>query len=166
MPEHLAEAWGQFFVTAAGASASLVGLVIVAVSVNIRLILQQPHLPSRAGATIGALVLVLISSLAATIPQPLSALAGEVLGFSLLAWLHHLATARRGVMAGRSAQRPFYETAVAIALGQIQVIPYLIGTVMILSGAAGGAYWIAAGILATLAFAVFNAWILLVEILR
>jgi hypothetical protein len=49
---------------AAGASAALVGLVIVAISVNIQRILEQPQLPSRGGATVATLVLVLVSSIA------------------------------------------------------------------------------------------------------
>jgi presenilin-like A22 family membrane protease len=55
------EAWRDFFTTAAGASATLVGLVIVAISVNIQRILEHPQLPSRGGATVGALVLILVT---------------------------------------------------------------------------------------------------------
>jgi hypothetical protein len=49
-PVQLAETWKDFFVIAAGASATLVGLVIVAISVNLQRILEQPQLPSRGGA--------------------------------------------------------------------------------------------------------------------
>src|SRR5271167_2275581 len=83
-------AWSPFFETAAEASAGLVGLVIVAISVNIRPILDQPHLPSRAGATIGALVLIMLGSLAALIPQSLGVWGGEMLGNALVIWLQHL----------------------------------------------------------------------------
>ena len=47
--------WTNFFIAAAGASASLAGLVFVALSVNINRILEYPQLPSRAAATIGTL---------------------------------------------------------------------------------------------------------------
>jgi hypothetical protein len=43
------------------------------------------------------------------------------------------------------------------------VLPFLIGGVAMLAGQ-GGAYWLAAGVIATFAAAVFNAWILLIEI--
>jgi hypothetical protein len=56
-----AEAWKDFFVTAASASATLVGLVMVAISVNVQQILEQPQLPSRGGAAAGALMLILAS---------------------------------------------------------------------------------------------------------
>lgn len=75
------KSWKEFFTTAAGASATLVGLVIVAVSVNVQRILEHPQLPSRSGATVAALVLILVSSLAELIPQPIKALAIEIFTF-------------------------------------------------------------------------------------
>ena len=74
----MVEEWKEFFTSAAGASATLVGLVIVAVSVNVQRILEHPQLPSRSGATVAALVLILVSSLAELIPQPIKALAIEI----------------------------------------------------------------------------------------
>jgi hypothetical protein len=68
-PAQLAEAWKVFFVTAAGASATLVGLVIVAISVNLHRILEQPQLPSHGGATVAALVLILVTNMAQLIPN-------------------------------------------------------------------------------------------------
>jgi presenilin-like A22 family membrane protease len=53
--------WTNFFLSAAGASAALAGLVLVAISVNISRLLQFSHLPARAGATIGRLILVFVS---------------------------------------------------------------------------------------------------------
>jgi len=159
-------AWTPFFETAAEASAGLVGLVIVAVSVNIRPILDSPQLPSRAGATIGSMVLIMIGSLAALIPQPLAAWGGEVLGFATVIWLQHLLTARSVLRAWRTNPQPMREIIPAISLGQLQTIPYLIGAVMVLTGSATGVYWIVGGMIATLAFGVFSAWVLLVEILR
>jgi hypothetical protein len=45
-------------------------------------------------------------------------------------------------------------------------VPVLIGGCYLLSGASSGLYWVAAGVLVTLAVTVWNAWVLLVEILR
>ena len=45
-------------------------------------------------------------------------------------------------------------------------VPVIVGAVLALSGNIAGYSWIAAGILCTLAFALYNAWILLIEILR
>ena len=50
----VADAWTNFFVAMAGATAALSGLLIVAMSVNIRQLLASPSLPARAGAAISA----------------------------------------------------------------------------------------------------------------
>jgi hypothetical protein len=106
----MVEEWKEFFTSAAGASATLVGLVIVAVSVNVQRILEHPQLPSRGGATVAALVLILVSSLAELIPQPIKVLAIEILVFGLLVWLLQLWSARQILVAyldhaGGSASR-------------------------------------------------------------
>src|SRR5262249_36632330 len=79
--------WSNFFVAAAGASAALAGLVFVAVSLNIQRILQFQNLPARAAAAISALILILVSSVAALIPQGATPLGAEILGFACFAWL-------------------------------------------------------------------------------
>src|SRR5580658_1140901 len=52
--------WHDFFVAAVGASAALLGLLFVAISVNLEQILKFPHLPGRAAGTLGTLLTVLI----------------------------------------------------------------------------------------------------------
>jgi hypothetical protein len=101
----MVEEWKEFFTSAAGASATLVGLVIVAVSVNVQRILEHPQLPSRSGATVAALVLILVSSLAELIPQPIKALAIEILVFGLLVWLLQLWSARQILVAYLESRR-------------------------------------------------------------
>jgi hypothetical protein len=91
----IGEEWKDFFVAAAGASATLVSLVIVAISVNLQRILEHPQLPSRGGATVAALVLILVSSMAELIPQTNAALAIEILVSGLLVWLLQIWSARQ-----------------------------------------------------------------------
>jgi hypothetical protein len=158
-------AWTEFFATAGDAAATLVGLIIVAVSVNLQRILAYHQLPSRAGAGIAALLLSLGVSLAALMPQTGAALGLEVIGFAAVAWMVQLWAARQMVVARPQQGRPLFELVVAIGVGQAQVLPFLIGGVVVLVGQ-GGTYWLAAGVIATFAAAVFNAWILLVEIMR
>lgn len=158
--------WTTFFATAAGAAATLVGLIIVAVSVNVQRILAYHQLPSRAAAGIGALVLNLIASMAALMPQPGVALAWEVLGFAAAAWLVQLWAARQMLVTPRAERRPLQELVVGIGIGQLQVLPFAIGAAAMLAGRADGVRWVAAGVIATFACSVFNTWVLLVEILR
>jgi hypothetical protein len=166
MTSSLGEAWVNFFVTAAGASAALVGLVIVAISVNVQHIIKVQHLPSRAGATVGALVLILVSSMAALIPQSSAALGIEILVFGLLTWLLQIWSARQIITAQSKMPRPMREWAVGATIGQIEVIPFLLGAILLMMGQGAGIYWIAWGVVAVFVFSVINAWIFLVEILR
>jgi hypothetical protein len=45
-------------------------------------------------------------------------------------------------------------------------VPFIVGGALLLSGSPAGVYWAAAGVVATFACSVFNAWVFLVEILR
>jgi modulator of FtsH protease len=80
------EEWTDFFVAAAGAGAALAGLIIVAMSVNIKTILSISGMTSRAAATIGAMVLIVLMSLAALMPaQALRSFGIETICFALMA---------------------------------------------------------------------------------
>jgi len=158
--------WANFFIAAAGASASLAGLVFVALSVNITRILQIPHLPARAGATIATLILILVCSMAVLIPQPLFVLGIEILLFGLCGWILKAWSAYRAITDGVKAKRPASEAVVETVLGQIQVLPFITGGVLLMAGYETGFYWVAGGVNAVFVFSVVNGWVLLVEILR
>lgn len=158
--------WANFFVAASGASAALAGLIFVALSVNINRILEAPQLPSRAGATIGTLILILICSMAALIPQPVFMLGFEILVFAFCGWLLKVRAAYRAIADGKRTGRPAFEAVTETVLGQIQVLPFLAGGVFLIIGGDAGFYWVAGGIVSVFVFSVFNGWVLLVEILR
>jgi hypothetical protein len=166
MTAPLDPAWIGFFATAASASATLVGLIIVAMSVNLQRILAFYQLPSRAAGGIGLLTLSLCASIAVLMPQPTTALAVEILGFAALVWLVQIRAAQKMMTAPLSERRPAAEMLASISAAQIQVLPFVVGGIELLAGDAGGAYWVAGGVVATFAGSVFNAWVLLVEILR
>src|SRR4051812_48838511 len=90
------DGWHDFFVAMAGASAALAGLVMVALSVNIKAILALPSLPARAGAAVGSLVLAVVICGLALIPgQPAALLGAEVLVGAGLAAVPHAAYLRQ-----------------------------------------------------------------------
>jgi modulator of FtsH protease len=157
--------WVSFFEAAAGAAAALTGLIFVALSVNIARILEFSHLPARAAAAMGALMLILTTSLAALAPQPVRWLGGETLALTALAWLLQIDSARQSRTATRRHNRPAHEFVVEI-MSQIQMIPYAVGGVLLALGCAAGVDWLAAGAVLVFMLAVINAWVLLVEILR
>ena len=166
MTEHFAQDWTDFFVTASGAAAALAGLVIVAMSVNINQILKYSHLPARAGATIGTLVLILISCMAGLINQSMTAFGLEILVFGICGWLLQLWSVRRALVIGMEYGRPWHEAGLEIAMGQVQTLPFVIAGFLLLRGNSHGLGWMAAGVLAIFIFSILNAWVLLVEILR
>lgn len=158
--------WINFIIAGAGASAALAGLVIVAISVNITKIISYPHLPARARATIGTLILILVTSMAALVPQTATAFGVEVIIFGVCCWLLQLGAARQMLIVRRERNRPWFESFRGILFGQIQTLPFIIGGGLVSSANADGLYWISAGTIAIFIFSMYNAWVLLVEILR
>jgi hypothetical protein len=154
------EAWHDFYVASAGAAAALVGLIIVAMTVNISTILQMEAMPARAASTIGSLTLSVVVSVSSLIPDlPLWLLGVETLVFVLAV------TASRQILRHRGpATRPAAVTKVVVIL--MQVAPFLVGGILLLGGVDAGLYWNAAGIVLIFVGSVVSAWILLVEILR
>ena len=58
--------WHDLFVAIAGAAAALTGLLLVAVSINLKRILDFPSLPTRAAETLS----IVLGLLLATPPKP------------------------------------------------------------------------------------------------
>ena len=66
------EAWVNFFVAQCGASAALLGLIFVSVSLNLTKILSHPLLPGRAFAAMFLLLAVLLAASLMLVPgQPM-----------------------------------------------------------------------------------------------
>lgn len=156
------ESWSDFFVAAAGASAGLAGLIIVAMSVNIRTIVKVPSLPSRAGATIASLVLVVVVSIAGLIPKL------SIVGYGIIVIAGALGALAFAVDSAVRILRTTGPTPPSITKGLAGAIPAaltLAGGFMLAAGADGLGY-IAAGVLTAFITSVLNAWVLLVEIRR
>lgn len=156
--------WSDLFVAAAGASAALAGLVFVAVSINLESIVAEPGLPDRALLTLLLLLGVLVVSLFGLIPDQ----SAESLGLELLIQSIVWAVAI-GVFAVRSLKSTpvsagWYASRLVPPL--FGTVPYVVGSVLLLTGDAAGLDWVFAGIIGALIAAVMNAWVLLIEILR
>jgi len=163
--DEIATAWANFFVAEVGAAAALSGLIIVAISINLRRILSFPQLPGRAAEMLILLVGALTACSFALMPgQPLKVLGGEILGAGLLMTGAPLVIQARQlpVMKTQPLTWWIWRGLIGVCAG----LPVLIGGCVLISGASGGLYWLAAGVLVTFAATVWNAWVLLVEILR
>jgi hypothetical protein len=162
--EQLAD-WANFYIAGAGAAAAMVGLFIVAVSVNIDPIVADTVLPSRAVGTIATLVLALLTCMTGLMADQGTAwFGGAVLVFSFVAWLTKLHAARR--LFHERSKRPVSSVVGEAATGQSQTLPFIVGAALVLADQPAGLNWIGFGVLAVFGFSMINVWVLLVEIRR
>jgi hypothetical protein len=124
--------------------------------------LEHSNLPPRAAAATSTLILILVSSMAAPIHQPLAILGIEILLFAVCCWLLEASSARKSI----ASQRPRFEEVVETVLGQVQVLPFIIGGITLLTGRDRGLYWIAGAVITIFIASTVNARVLLVEISR
>jgi hypothetical protein len=154
-------------VATTGAGAALAGLIIVAMTANVKMIIAIEGMTSRAGATIGSLTLIVIAGAAGLIPGQDAVFLGlEILVFSLIVLGLNLDSAWRVVQASRKPGYASGPIAPKIALALSQITPFFVGAALLLTGDWSGLYWVAAGMIVVFMASVLNAWILLVEILR
>lgn len=165
----LPEGWGEFSVAAAGATGALAGLLIVAISVNVKEILASRVTTRGAASTIASLVLALVIALLLLIPHhPLVALGIEVL----------IVTAPAAAVQARSISAALAERRVGadgvtdsvfgliLTLAVVQYLPFVVGGVLLVTESAAGAVALAAGVVIVVIAAMIGAWVLLVEVLR
>jgi len=157
--------WSTFFAAELAALASLTGFVVVAISINLARILAQPALPRRAGeALIGPVGAITATSLVLIPDQPAALLGIEVLaaGLSMVVapivfqvrWWREREDATAIERIARASTSAGYSLA------------FVVGGALIIAGSRAGLYWIAAGAIACVIAVVFNAWVLMIEILR
>ena len=156
--------WDNFFVAEVGASAALLGLLFVAVSINLAKILQYPQLPGRAAEALGALVAVLLVATCGLVPgQSTRAFGIEIVSIGAVAWVFAVITQTRG-RSQENAQR--YWMINRVVLTQLSSLPIVVAGVSLLAGRGGGLYWLVPGVGFSFVTAVFGGWVLLVEINR
>jgi hypothetical protein len=155
--------WHEFFVAAVGASAALLGLLFVAISINLKLILKHRHLPGRAAGTLGTLLSVLVVCSFGLVPGQ----SNRTLGVEILATGIVVATQAIWVSAGKRGQGdPLSWTLGNLPLLLFPPLALVGGGCSLLAGSGGGFYWVLAGTVLTFVAASVNAWVFLVEILR
>jgi len=161
----LSPEWQNFFVAELGALAALTGLVVVAISINLTKILTIAQLPTRAGEALILLVGTLVIASFALIPeQPVRWLGSEILSTGLVVFVAPTGLQARAwtATAGVGAAKKF----IRLIVGWAASLPYVAGGSCLILGLDGGLHWVAAGVIVSLVAGVWNAWILLVEILR
>ena len=162
--------WHDFFLAQAGAAGVLTGLVFVGVSINLEKIVSDPNsgLAGRAAEALILLIAVLTASVLVLVPgQSLGVLGAEVLVVGLVAWLWIVAI--QLLVVGRwRAMRPDlrWPFVLRVAMGQISTLPLVVAGVAVVSVGIVGLYWLVAGTVFSILAALFEAWVLLIEINR
>src|SRR6202167_5421060 len=163
MSGYLPADWHEFFVAAVGASAALLGLLFVTISINLEHILKHRHLPGRAAGTLGTLLSALVVCSFGLAPGQ----SNRTLGVEILAAGAVVATQAVWVSVGERRQGdPLSWTLGSLPLLLFPALAFVGGGCSLLAGSRGALYWILAGTVLTFVAASVNAWVLLVEILR
>jgi hypothetical protein len=159
------EQWHDLFVAVAGASAALLGLLFVAVSINLERILEYKGLPERALETMMLLMGVLIVAIAGLMPGQSNVAFGlEILG---IATVMILIAVRLPVLTGEAEGREALQWKLSRwAMRVISILPLWLAGLFEVLEVAGALYWLGAAIAFGILAAVTSAWVLLVEILR
>jgi hypothetical protein len=157
--------WTTWLAVQAGAAATLTGLVFVAVSLNVKPILDNFGLPSRAAESLLQLLGVFFISSVALVPgQSAKLLGAEVFLLGFASWIVQT-TGQIRYMFNRTGHPLTWLTYRALGT-QIATLPFCIAGVQIFIGSPGALYWLVPGFIASFIAALFSAWVLLVEILR
>ncbi|WP_431278936.1 hypothetical protein [Leifsonia poae] len=160
------EPWTEFNVAIAGAGAALGGLLIVALSVNIRQIAESRGLAARAGAAVAALILGVVLACLALIPNQ------AVWGFGVEVLVGTLGCGVIAVLAARAIvqdQTPgtlHQYDAGHIASFVVPLVIFAVGGVLLVFGMPVGLLIVALATIVALIAAVIFSWVALVEILR
>ena len=153
-------AWHDFGVAFVSASAALLGLIFVVVSLHVRAVVDDPVLRHRAEITLGLLATTLAASAALLIPgQSREALGLELMPIALVyITLSSLATFRashspRGISRDRLAR--FF-------VGLLSAGLIFVGGLGLLVGALGGVYVVGAGVVLGVLIAMLATWMLFI----
>jgi hypothetical protein len=160
-----ASSWGVFGEAVATAAAALAGLLFVAVSINLKRILEFPSLPTRAAQTLIFFVTPLIAALLVITPgQGRIALGLELIATGLIVGGIQLYL---DLKTDRGDEDNLYRRLVSVLVpASISCGCLVIAGATLAGQAGGGLYWLVPAVLAAIVFGLSNVWVLLVEILR
>jgi hypothetical protein len=157
--------WHDLFAATCGSAAALTGLIFVGVSINLTKILSIPNLPERAMLSLIFLMTILIESIYFLIPgQSLAAAGVEVLITGSLIWICTTAL-EKNIYKKTPVEfrRLFFYHFIS---NQLAIFPYLISGILLLSSKESGLYWVVPGFILCFIKAIWDSWVLLVEINR
>jgi hypothetical protein len=155
--------WHNFFMGSVGAAAALLGLLFVAISMNLQQILKFPKLPGRAAGTLAILMSALVVSSFGLVPgQSHDAFGIEIIVTAAIVGAQSVWVTVHRYVAGD----PLSWTLEPLLELLLPSLAFIVGGFSLIYGAGGGLYWVLAGTLLSFLAASLSAWVLLIEILR
>jgi modulator of FtsH protease len=156
--------WNYFFQAQVGASAALVGLIFVSISISLTRILAAPHLPGRALQALIDLFQIFVAASLMLVPQAARTAGIEILTISLAIWgvilVLNLRTMRR------ATERHRRRLTIRIAMSQVNAMLYLGAGIAMLAYGADGIFVLVPAVIFSYLVAIIDAWVLLIEINR
>jgi hypothetical protein len=157
-------AWNEFFFTVAAASAALIGLIVVGLSIHADFIAGSVTHRSHARATLVVLTATMIIGLAALVPQPPDWAGWEFglasLGFASINTYNNTKALRQ--VAWRLPAAAWRRMSIGYAIagcGLIGAVSIVVG-----GGQGGGLYWIGLETIGGLVWAIAGAWRFLIGV--
>lgn len=157
--------WGDFAIATAGAAAALAGLLVVAISINVREILADKSLPTRAFTALVVLISPLVTALLLLVPEQ----SVDTLGIELivLGIVLGVVLVPRNLPFNLPPQRKLSSWVLTGALPVTLVVGgTTVAGIGIVSESLGGLYWLVPAVIGAILGGLFQAWVLLIEILR
>jgi hypothetical protein len=163
---HLGEAmelWHDFYMTAGGAAAALVGLLFVGVALHLDAVVGRPDVRATARGTFMSLIAILVISLVVLVPQVTPAdLGWAVIALGALGLLEAVGDVPRvwgskGLLGARSAIRK-------LGLRFAGLLATLAVGILFLNGNRGAPDWLLGVVFLLLASSAQTAWDLLIDV--
>ena len=163
MSERLLSEWQSHLSMESGAAATLLGLVFVSASINLRQIVATPALPGRVVEAVVQFTQVLFISMMMTIPhQSSTVLAVEILVVAFGSWALQLVTFARYHRARLG--HPAWWLAARIVQTHISIGAFIVAGVYLLLGRTDAIYWVIPGFFFSFFAGLVSAWVLLIRV--
>lgn len=161
LEEEVLSGWGDFAAVMGTATGALVGLLFVAVSIQVETIAKSPRLRNRSAQTLTLLLTGLLVAALLTIPdQPQWALGAEFLALALfVAGVTLMLNRWAGSPSGR-IERVLDVMNPTLTTSSLLVV----GAVILILGHTFGIYFLVPALILVLVGGVVNAWLILVKI--
>ena len=155
--------WHDFYVVAGTASATLVGLLFVGLSLHLRIVVASSDVRSLARVTLTNFATVLFVALFMVIPQNQSAAAFQLVGTGLVSLLVNTPSL---VAAARSHERtlPLSRLALRFGLSTVSYLGVILAGIQLPSSFSTAFSWLVIATVVLLVVSLRNTWDLLVTV--